>query len=44
MCYDKIIDLDSITLADCENFYNNGKRMIANDGRIIDIVEEEDEV
>ena len=44
MEYYKIIDLDSITLADCENFYNNGKRMIANDGRIIDIVEEEDEV
>ena len=44
MYYDKIIDLDSITLADCENFYNHGNRMIADDGRIIDIVEEEDEV
>lgn len=42
MEYDKIIDLDSITLADCENFYNNGKRMVVNDGRIVDIVEEEE--
>ena len=41
MEYYKIIDLDSITLADCENFYNNGKRIIINDGRNVDIVEEE---
>ena len=41
MDYDKIIDLDSITLEDCKRFYENGKRMIVNDGRIVDIVEEE---
>ena len=41
MDYNKVIDLDGITLEDCENFYNNGKRMIINDDRIVDIVEEE---
>lgn len=44
MYYDKIIDLDSITLEDCERFYKNGKRLIVNDGRVVNIVEEEDEV
>ena len=41
MDYEKIIDLDNLTISDCENFYNNGKRMIVNDGRIVDIVEED---
>lgn len=41
MDYSKVIDLDNITLEDCERFYANGKRLIVNDGRIIDIVEED---
>ena len=41
MGYDNVIDYDNVTLADCERFYKNGKRMIVNDGRIVDIVEED---
>ena len=41
MDYNKVIDLDGITKEDCERFYANGKRLIINDGRIIDIVEED---
>ena len=41
MDYNKVIDLCGITLEDCERFYANGKRLIVNDGRIIDIVEED---
>lgn len=41
MDYSKVIDLDSITLEDCERFYNNEKRLIVNDGRVVDIVEED---
>ena len=41
MDYSKVIDLNSSTLEDCEKLYNNGKRLIVNDGRIIDIVEED---
>lgn len=41
MDYEKIIDLDNLTISDCEIFYNNGKRMIINDGRIVNIVEED---
>ena len=41
MDYSKIIDLDSITLEDCERLYENGKKLIVNDGRVVDIVEED---
>ena len=41
MDYNKVIDLDGITLEDCERFYVNGKRLIVNDGRIIGIAEED---
>lgn len=41
MDYSKVIDLDGITLEDCERFYANGKRLIINDGRVVDIVEED---
>ena len=41
MDYNKVIDLYGITLEDCERFYENDKRLIINDGRIIDIVEED---
>lgn len=41
MDYSKVIDLDSITKEDCERFYANGKRLIINDGRVVNIVEEE---
>ena len=44
MDYSKVIDLDCITLEDCERFYSNGKRLIGNNGRAVDIMEEEDEV
>lgn len=36
-----IFDLDSITLEDALRFYNNGKRLVLNDGFVVDIVEEE---
>ena len=39
MDYSKVIDLDGITLEDCERFYANGKRLIINDGKVVDIVE-----
>lgn len=41
MDYSKVIDLDSITLEDCERFYVNGKKLIVNDGRIVNITEED---
>ena len=41
MDYSKVIDLDGITLEDCERFYAKGKRLIVNDGRVVDIVEED---
>ena len=41
MDYSKVIDLDVITLEDCERFYENEKRLIVNDGRVVDIVEED---
>lgn len=41
MDYSKVIDLDSIALEDCERFYVNGKRLIVNDGRVVNIVEED---
>lgn len=41
MDYSKVIDLDGITLKDCERFYENEKRLIVNDGRVVDIVEED---
>ena len=41
MNYSKVIDLYGITLEDCERFYTNGKRLIINDGRVVDIVEED---
>ena len=41
MGYDNVIDYDNVTLEDCERFYANGKRLIVNDGRIVDIVEED---
>ena len=42
MNYEKIIDLDNLTISDCERFYNNGKRIVVNDGKVVDIVEEEE--
>ena len=41
MDYNKVIDLDGVTLEDCERFYDNGNRLIVNDGRVINIVEED---
>ena len=41
MDYSKVIDLYGITLEDCERFYANGKRLIVNDGRVVNIVEED---
>ena len=41
MNYNKVIDLDGVTLEDCERFYENGNRLIVNDGRVINIVEED---
>ena len=41
MDYSKVIDLYIITLEYCERFYANGKRFIINDGRVVDIVEED---
>ena len=41
MDYNKVIDLCGITLEDCERFYENGNRLIVNDGRVVDIVEED---
>ena len=41
MDYSKVIDLDNIILEDCERFYENGKRLIINDGRVVNIVEED---
>ena len=35
-------DLNNKELEDCKRFYENGKRMIVNDGRIVYIVEEEE--
>ena len=34
--YDRIMDVDTITLSDCENFYNNGDIVVEiNDGHIV---------
>lgn len=41
MKYD-IFDLDEVTLDDALRFYANGKTLMLNDGKIVDIVEEKD--
>lgn len=40
MDYSKIMDLDNITLKDCDRFYKNGKSIILNDGRVVNVMEE----
>lgn len=41
MDYDKIIELDDVTLQDCEELYNfKGIEIIINDGRIVNFVKE----
>lgn len=41
MDYDKIIELDDVTLQDCEELYDfKGIEIIINDGRIVNFVKE----
>lgn len=41
MDYDKIIELDNVTLQDCEKLYDlKGIEIVINDGRIINFVKE----
>lgn len=41
MEYDKIIELDNVTLQDCEELYEfKGIETIINDGRIVNFVKE----
>ena len=41
MDYDKIIELDDVTLQDCEELYGlKGIEIIINDGRIVNFVKE----
>lgn len=41
MDYDKIIELDDVTLQDCEELYDRkGIEIIINDGRIVNFVNE----
>ena len=41
MDYDKIIELDHVTLQDCEELYDfKGIEIIINDGRIVNFVKE----
>ena len=41
MDYDKIIELDDVTLQDCEKLYDlKGIEIVINDGRIINFVKE----
>ena len=43
--YGQIIDLDNVTIQDCENLYDNvGKVAIIEDGRVINFMKEEDEI
>ena len=38
MSYDSVLDLDGITLQDCENMANEGFRTVINDGHVVDFV------
>lgn len=38
MSYDSILDLDAITIQDCENMVNEGFFVVINDGHIVDFV------
>jgi len=41
MDYDKIIELDDVTLQDCEELYDaKGIEIVINDGRIVNFVKE----
>ena len=41
MDYDKIIELDDVTLHDCEELYDlKGIKIVINDGRIVNFVKE----
>lgn len=42
MDYDKIIELDDVTLQDCEELYDlKGIEIVINDGRIVNFVKNE---
>ena len=41
MDYDKIIELDDVTLQDCKELYDfKGIKIVINDGRIVNFVKE----
>ena len=43
MDYDKIIELDDVTLLDCEELYDlKGIEIIINDGRIVNFVKDKE--
>ena len=41
--YSKIIELTNLTLEDCSNLYENNILTIINDGRVINLKNEEEE-
>ena len=43
MSYDTILDLENITLQDCENMMNEGLHAVINDGHVVNFEREEDE-
>lgn len=42
MNYDQVLELREITKEDCDNLYRMGKRVIINDGEIINIIDEDE--
>ena len=41
MSYDTILDLDNITLQDCESMLSKGYRAVINDGHVVNFEREE---
>lgn len=41
MSYDTILDLENITLQDCENMMNEGLYVVINDGHVVNFERED---
>lgn len=40
MNYEQICELDNILVSDVEQLFMNNKRLVINDGRVVDIIDE----
>ena len=42
MNYEQVVELSEVTLEDCLNLYNVRKRVVINDGKIVNILDEDE--